>query len=166
MSPARGPMSNEESGLGNYQSRLPRVQPVIYPLFEVETQTRTIIPKFLIDTGASVTILPRKNANELCLNSIPLHLSPANKQDIQCYGETSTDIAFLGIHQYKLTVVLTDTVNPFLSTNFLWHYGLLVNCKNTTNIGSTLRNPYTKYQLTTVTSSQKLYAHYSKTCQL
>lgn len=65
-------------------------------LFDVAIRIRKTMLKFLIDTDASVTILPSKYANGLCLNPAPAQLSSANRQDIQYYGETSTDIDFPG----------------------------------------------------------------------
>lgn len=100
-SPARGPILNEETVLEKFQGEL-LLQPVIHCFFEVSTLIGKTILKFLIDTDASVTIRPYKYANRICLNPTSVHLSSANGQEIQCYGEVSIEIDFLGLcHSYR-----------------------------------------------------------------
>ena len=63
-------------------------------LFEVATKIGQSKISFIIDTGASVTILPHSLAPSLSINSTPVRLSAANRETIKCFGEIQLDIVY------------------------------------------------------------------------
>lgn len=66
--------------------------------------------KFVIDTGASITISMQRMALGLNLNSTPVKLSAASGKEIECFGEAVIDFGILGLRRsYTWTVVVTDT---------------------------------------------------------
>ena len=100
-------------------------------LFEVATKIGQKKISFIIDTGASVTILPHSLAPGLSINSTPVLLSAANGETIKCFGEIQLDIVIPGLRRsYPWTVVIADTINPLLGADFLRHYGLILNCSD------------------------------------
>ena len=82
-------------------------------LFEVATKIGLNDVNFVIDTGASIIILPQKMALGLHLNPTLVKLSAANRRDIECFGETLVVIGIPSLrHSYTYTVVVADTANP------------------------------------------------------
>ena len=109
-------------------------------LFEVATKIGQKKISFIIDTGASVTILPHSLAPGLSINSTPVRLSAANGETIKCFGEIQLDIIIPGLRRsYPWTVVIADTINPLLGADFLRHYGLILNCSDGRLIDETTR---------------------------
>lgn len=90
----------------------------------------TIIVDFLVDTGASVTILPINFARGLHLNHTPVRLSSATGDNIPCHNETSVDIVIPGLRRlFPWTVVVANTLDPLLRADFLRHYALILGCR-------------------------------------
>ena len=109
-------------------------------LFEVATKIGQKKISFIIDTCASVTILPHSLAPGLSINSTPVRLSAANGETIKCFGEIQLDIIIPGLRRsYPWTVVIADTINPLLGADFLRHYGLILNCSDGRLIDETTR---------------------------
>ena len=101
------------------------------PLFEVAGKIGEVPLNFIVNTGASITILPTKFSGGLCLNPTAIHLSSAGGQHIPCHGEAQVKIK---IHQllrtFKWNVIIANVINPLLGKDFLSNYGLLVDCTN------------------------------------
>ena len=85
--------------------------------------------KYLIDTGAAVSILPKYFANRTTdTGSLPLVAS--NNATITTYG-TSKRIVDVGLKRdYAWTFILTDIKQPIIGADFLIHYSLLVDLKS------------------------------------
>lgn len=82
-----------------------------------------------MDTGASVSIVPRYLVPKLTLEPSAVNLTAANKQAIPVYGECNMEIALPQLRRcYRWTFVVADTVSPLLGLDFLSHYNLLVDC--------------------------------------
>ena len=93
----------------------------------------------MIDTGASITILPQKMALGLHLNPTPVKLSAVNGRDMECFGKTVVVIGILGLRRsYTWTALAADTVNPLLGADFLRHYGLILDYSNGKLIDETI----------------------------
>lgn len=87
--------------------------------------------RFLVDTGAEVSVLPasasqRQNRN--CLSNSSCPLTAANGSKIQTFG-THTVCLQLGGSRYKWPFVLAAVERPLLGADFLRKYGLLVDVR-------------------------------------
>ena len=90
--------------------------------------------KFLIDTGASISCIPKnifiKNKH---FQSTKIKLIAANNKPITVYGEYSTNIRIKGLPgSYRWTFIVADVGTPILGMDFLHHYGFVINCKRAT----------------------------------
>ena len=85
--------------------------------------------KYLIDTGASVSVLPKSFANRTTdTGSMPLVAS--NNTTIITYG-TSKHIVDVGLkEEYAWTFMIADIKQPIIEADFLIHYSLLVDLKS------------------------------------
>ena len=85
--------------------------------------------KYLIDTGAAVSILPKSCANRTTdTGSLPL--VAANNTTITTYG-TSKHIVDVGLkREYAWTFIIADIKQPIIGADFPIHYSLLVDFKS------------------------------------
>ena len=81
--------------------------------------------QFLVDTGAEVSVLPfNKQGPPLPPSS--LTLEAANHSRIKTFGTRSVKLDF-GLHRkFHWKFIVADVKFPILGTDFLRHYGLLV----------------------------------------
>lgn len=81
--------------------------------------------QFLVDTGAEVSVLPfNKQGPPLPPSSI--YLEAANHSRVKTYGTRSVNLN-LGLHRkFQWKFIVADVKFPILGTDFLRHYGLLV----------------------------------------
>ena len=92
----------------------------------------------LVDTGASLSILPRCYTAGLCLTPTPVKITAANGSPIMCYGETLLEIMIPSIRRsFKWTFVVADVSNPLLGADFLSNFKLLVDCAERRLVDST-----------------------------
>ena len=81
--------------------------------------------KYLIDTGAAVSVLPKSCANRI-LDVDCLPLVAANNTTINTYGN-SKRVVDVGLkREYPWTFILADVKQPIIGAEFLIHYNLLV----------------------------------------
>ena len=81
--------------------------------------------RYLIDTGAAVSVLPRSCANGT-VDADSLPLVAANNYTITTYG-SSKRIVDAGLkREYSWTFIVADVKQPILGADFLIHYNLLV----------------------------------------
>ena len=84
--------------------------------------------KYLIDTGAAVSVLPKSCANRTDTGSLPL--VAANNTTITTYG-TSKCVVDIGLkREYDWTFIIADIEQPIIGADFLIHYSLLVDFKS------------------------------------
>ena len=77
--------------------------------------------RFLIDTGANISVIPRTNKASI---SNQYKLYAANGSEIKTYGE-KTLILDLGLRrQYRWTFVIADVKQPILGADFLEKHNL------------------------------------------
>ena len=101
------------------------------PPFEVAARIGGSQISFIVDTGASVSILPQRFSNGLNASPTPVHLSSATGESIHCYGEAFVDIAIPHLRRvYRWNIVIADTTHPLLGLDFLSHHNLIVDCGN------------------------------------
>ena len=84
--------------------------------------------KYLIDTGAAVSVLPTSCANRTDTGSLPL--VAANNTTITTYG-TSKCVVDIGLkREYAWTFIIADIEQPIIGADFHIHYSLLVDFKS------------------------------------
>ena len=84
--------------------------------------------KYLIDTGAAVSVLPKSCANRISYaDCLPL---VAANNTINSYGN-SKRVVDVGLkREYPWTFIVADVKQPFIGADFLIHYNLLVDLKS------------------------------------
>ena len=86
---------------------------------------RTTGNKFLVDTGAEVSVIPPSRA-ERQYRRDSLTLQAANNTSIATYGKRSLTLN-LGLRRtFRWIFVIADVRHPILGADFLRHYSLLV----------------------------------------
>lgn len=101
------------------------------PLLTVAARISNLKLDFLIDTGATVSIIPRKYINGHVLNPTAVNLTSANGQPIKSHGEATINLNILKLRrEFKWNFVIADTVNAIIGADFLSHFGLIVDCGN------------------------------------
>ena len=85
--------------------------------------------RFLIDTGAAVSVLPKSCANGISdAGSLPL--VAANNSTIHTYG-TCKRVVDVGLKcEYPWTFIVADVQQPIIGADFLIHYNLLVDLRS------------------------------------
>ena len=95
--------------------------PLSSPLLQINTRLGTTTLKFIVDTGASISIIPASRLNGVTLNPTPVSLTTANGEKMKCYGQANLEI---GIPSLKRSFSWTF--------DFLNEFGLIIDCKNKT----------------------------------
>ena len=107
--------------------------PLISPLLQINTRLGTTTLKFIVDTGASISIIPTSRLNGLTLNPTPVSLTTANGEKIKCHGQGNLEIGIPSLKRsFSWTFVVADITNPLLGFDFLNEFGLIIDCKNKT----------------------------------
>ena len=85
--------------------------------------------KYLIDTGAAVSVLPKSCANRTT-DAASLPLVAANNTTINTYG-TSKRVVDVGLKpEYTWNFIVADVQQPIVGADFLIHYSLLVDLRS------------------------------------
>ena len=85
--------------------------------------------RYLIDTGAAVSVLPKSCANGI-LDADSLSLVAANNSTIHTYGNCKRVIDVGLKLEYPWTFIVADVQQPIIGADFLIHYNLLVDLRN------------------------------------
>ena len=85
--------------------------------------------RYLIDTGAAVSVLPKSCANGISgADSLPL--VAANNSTIKTYGNCK-HVVDVGLkREYPWTFIVADVQQPIIGADFLIHYNLLVDLRS------------------------------------
>lgn len=104
-------------------------------------QDKTSNCKYLIDTGADISVFPATNKQKLC-KPHSLELQAANNTTIKTFGLITLELS-LGLRKsFVWKFIIADVSKPIIGADFLGHFGLLVDIKNsriidkTTNLSS------------------------------
>ena len=82
---------------------------------------------FLIDTGATVSIIPSKSIYTGCLQSCDIKLSSASGGEIKVHGEIDLNLNLPNIRRsFRWTFIVADVVTPIIGIDFLAKHNLLV----------------------------------------
>ena len=97
--------------------------------------------RFLIDTGACRSLLPKSKVHSGCIAGTNTNLIAANGSRILTYGYKSLQLSFTG-SKYKWDFIVADVSTPIIGAEFLANFNLLVdmaNCRlvNTSTLTST-----------------------------
>ena len=85
--------------------------------------------RYLIDTGAAVSVLPKSCANEISdADSLPL--VAANNSTIHTYGNCKHVVDVDLKREYPWTFIVADVQQPIIGADFLIHYNLLVDLRS------------------------------------
>ena len=85
--------------------------------------------KYLIETGAAVSVLPKSCANKIS-DADCLPLVAANNTTINTYGN-SKRVVNVGLkREYPWTFIVVDVKQPIIGADFLIHYNLLVDLRS------------------------------------
>ena len=85
--------------------------------------------KYLIDTGAAVSVLPKSCANGISdADSLPL--VAANNSTIHTYGNCKRVVDVGLKREYPWTFIVADVQQPIIGADFLIHYNLLVDLRS------------------------------------
>ncbi|XP_065067489.1 uncharacterized protein LOC135693039 [Rhopilema esculentum] len=96
---------------------------------------RTTGTRFLVDTGADVSVLPPSSADKQTSQNISLQA--VNKSPIRTFGEKSLTID-LGLRRtYRWIFIIAEIPFPILGADFLAHFALKVDVKNRKLIDTT-----------------------------
>ena len=83
----------------------------------------------LIDTGASVSILPISLVSNMSLLDSSVRITAANNMPIKVSGEVTTHISFRKLRRsYMWTFIVADVTTPIIGLDFLQHYEFSINC--------------------------------------
>lgn len=103
------------------------------PLLQVAVSISTKKIEFIIDTGASISIIPYELVKHLDLKPTPVSITTANGNALQIYGEVSLQLDVRKLRRsFRWTFVAANTTNPLLGADFLSNFNLLVNCRTGT----------------------------------
>lgn len=83
---------------------------------------------FLVDTGANISVLPRKKGQ--VATPLPFQLYAANNTTIATYGEKTLSLDFNLRRPYKWKFIVADVSKPILGADFLKHHQLIVDLRN------------------------------------
>ena len=96
-------------------------------LFYVKDKLQNL--QFLIDTGAQVSIIPA-SANDKSKPPAALRLQAVNGANISTFGQRLLPLN-LGLRRvYKWVFVIADVPTAIIGIDFLRHFGLVVDLKN------------------------------------
>ena len=86
---------------------------------------------FIIDTGASLSIIPPSIINnKMYVKPTAVSLSSANGQPIKCIGEATILFSIPQLRrEYSWTFVVAETTYPLIGIDFLTNFNLLVDCQ-------------------------------------
>lgn len=125
--------------------------------FNVNTSSRLFIHDptsrrhYLIDSGSDVCVLPYTAKMSFVAPS-NLTLYSASNSPIKTYGTKTVTLSLNLRRELKWPFIIANVSKPIIGADFLKHYGLLIDLKN-----SCLRDPLTKFSSkgTTINSHNK-----------
>ena len=85
--------------------------------------------RFLVDTGAQVSIIPPSRA-ERSAGKGSFRLQAINGSEIATFGIRSLTLDIGLRRSFQWVFVIADIPQPILGANFLYHFGLLVDLRH------------------------------------
>ena len=95
---------------------------------------------FIVDTGASVSVLPYEANKFLQIDPSAVKLSTANNLPIKVYGEKSLEFSLPNLRRKFLwNFIVADVSSPLLGSDFLKTNNILVDCARSLLVDSTTK---------------------------
>ena len=88
--------------------------------------------RFLIDTGAEVSVIPPTTSDKHRGSSSNVSLQAVNHSSITTYGERSITLDFGLRRTFRWVFIIADISKPIIGADFLTHFNLLVDVKHRT----------------------------------
>ena len=83
----------------------------------------------MIDSGASLSVIPKNFFKDFIIYPSTTILSTANGQDIQVYGEVNISMTIKQLRRsFDWKFMVADVVQPILGADFLAKFDLIVDC--------------------------------------
>lgn len=82
--------------------------------------------KYLIDTGASISLLPKHLSFSVLESVDALKIVAANGTDIKCYGKQQFTVSLPECRSYRWIFYVCDVQRPIIGSDFLREFHLLV----------------------------------------
>ena len=84
----------------------------------------------MLDTGASISILPPTYCNQDAISPTALHLLSVNGQRLKIYGEVTVHLSSSKLRRnYFSDFIVADITTPILGIDFLAKHNLIINFK-------------------------------------
>eukprot|EP00794_Sanderia_malayensis_P013083 gene13083-biopygen10441 len=99
----------------------PRLSPSSRLFYVTDRYTGT---RFLVDTGANVSVFPPSSS--FTLRTSPVTLQAVNHTPITTHGENSCTLDIGLCRQFRWIFIIADLPTPILGTDFLANFGLKV----------------------------------------
>lgn len=96
------------------------------PLFRIRNQLSGSM--YLVDSGACISVIPRTFGDKSKPSS--LMLQAANGSNIRTYGTRNINLCFGSNGRFSWNFVVADVTQGIIGSDFLQHYGLLVDVRN------------------------------------
>ena len=93
--------------------------------------------RFLIDTGADISVIPKDSCNTRSAQTDKLVLFAANGSEIKTYGKKLLSLNFQLRRNFTWPFVIADVNQPIIGLDFLTHFNLLVDPVNNRLIDGT-----------------------------
>lgn len=93
------------------------------PLMKVVARLGTANINFILDTGASISIIPKKLLKDVIIHPSVIKLSTATGESIKCYGEANLDVTLKDLRRtFNWNFVIADVTDPLLGIDFLSNF--------------------------------------------
>jgi hypothetical protein len=93
--------------------------------------------QFLISTGSDLCVFPRKLIPQ-CKERVSFDLHAVNGTTIRTYGWLTLTLNLGLLRDFTWRFVVTDVTHPVIGVDFLFHFGLLVDCRNNRILDGTM----------------------------
>ena len=88
---------------------------------------------FLVDTGATISILPPKVCVSKLVSPSPLSLLSVGGSPLKIHGECEVTLSCRELRrEYNVCFIVADVTLPILGIDFLSTHNIIVNCKQST----------------------------------
>ena len=108
--------------------------------------------QFLVDTGASLSLLPSKYIHPSTVRPSNFRLQSVTGAQIRVLGEVQITVGIRPLHRnYQWKFIVTDSTPAILGLDFLSQYNFLIDCKN-----CRLHDPETHFTIATTRTNPTL----------
>jgi len=100
------------------------------PLLKIVARSGSVDINFVLDTGASISVLPKTYTNNLIINPTAVKLSTAAGSPLKTYGEARLCLSFKQLRrEFDWNFVIADVTDPLLGIDFIRNFELVIDFK-------------------------------------